>query len=219
MSKIGEHTVGDVYLSDKNGETIIFSGIFSIKDNLSSRMIGSPVESGRTVFDNKIWNPDTIEIEGVVLLSGVYIPSSEDNVNYAPLLSEMRGEELVDKLFKIEGSRSYETYTICTKYGARKNFVCERLTCSCVKDKFDAIEVSMSFKELITADVAYREYEGISRQTTVGKNPSNRDNRDTIRSGAKAINSLEGAAASGALLGLSGLASWGIGGIIGKFMK
>lgn len=219
MSKVGEHTVGDVYLADSKLETIIFSGIFSIKDNLTSRMIGSPVESGRTVFDNKVWNPDSIEIEGLVLLSGVYIPSSEDNVNYVPLFSEMCGEELIDKLFKIEGNRGYETYTICTKYGARKNFVCERLTCSCVKDKYDAVEVSMSFKELITVDVAYREYEGISRQTTSGKNPANKDNKDTVRSGAKAINSVEGAAVSGALLGLSGLASWGIGGIIGKFMR
>lgn len=189
---------------------ILLSGIFSIKDNLTSRMIGSPVENGRTVLDNKVNNPDTIDIDGIVSMVKYEVKDQIENPS---------GIEAIEQLQKIQKERSYRTYNIATKYGLRKNFSCERLTCSCVKDKYDAIEVSMTFKELVTADVAYREYEGISRQTTSGKNPVNKDNRDTIRAGAKAINSLEGAAAAGALFGLSGLASWGIGGIIGGFMK
>lgn len=152
----------------EGGDETIFEDIFSIRDNLSSKMISAPVESGREFFDNKVIMPREISIEGILPLGN----NGERN--------EGDANKIVQDIKKMFRDHSYKTYTIVTKTDVVENMMCSGLEFLNSKDMFDAVNISISFKELIIANEAIRESIGSKKST-----PANRDNNGTAQSGMK----------------------------------
>ena len=104
----------------------------SLACSSSCRMIGSPIESGKMKFDHKVRNPI------VVTMTGVAKPDS------FAVLKQVANVEI----------KSMDPSKVCTAYlkdgNVIPNLMIENFTSKATNDKFDAVEVSMTLKELMT---------------------------------------------------------------------
>jgi hypothetical protein len=162
--------VGQAMLLSTKGESM-WTLLFSIEDNMSSKIIGAPVETGVTVFDNKVIMPREVSLRGIITLG--HNGFENDVSGWTP-------ERCLEDLKKAFADRSYSTYSVVTKTETINNLIVESLQYSHTSEKFDAVDVSISLKELLVAKQSYRQVERVEK-------PRNIDNRDTISSGMKGI--------------------------------
>lgn len=127
---------------------ILMSCLNDIRDSNTSRIIGAPVESGKTLFDNKVIMPRRVEIRGSVTLVNLQCPNGES--------SQKTGEEIRDALVGMFNDQTYNTYTVVSKHAVIKNLICESLDFENNSQKFDVVDASIVFKELLIADARYK---------------------------------------------------------------
>ena len=144
----------------------IWAFLFTIDDSRSAKMISSPVETGKYVFDNKVIMPRVIDLRGIIPMA-----HNGDFENWTP-------QKCLDDLKKAFEDRSYNTYTVVTKTESIPNLVVDNLRYSYTSEKFDAVDVNITLKELITSKQSYRAVEPIDK-------PANRDNSNTTEAGIK----------------------------------
>lgn len=184
--------VGQAMLLSTNGESM-WTLLFSIEDNMSSKIIGAPVETGVTVFDNKVIMPREVSLRGIITLGHNGFES--DASGWTP-------ERCLEDLKKAFADRSYSTYSVVTKTETINNLIVESLQYSHTSEKFDAVDVSISLKELLVAKQSYRQVERVEK-------PRNIDDRDTKSSGMKAIgNTVANGGTGGSVWGASGGMDW-----------
>lgn len=165
----------------------LWAFLFSIDDNRSAKIIGSPVETGVTIFDNKVIQPRTVSLRGLLPMA-----HNGDFENWTP-------EKCLSDLKKAFENRTYETYTVVTKTETITNLVVENLQYTNTSEKFDAVDVSVSLKELMLVTQKYKQVNPIEK-------PKSRDDGSTIASGLKSIGStvISGGTA-GSIWGSSGM--------------
>lgn len=160
------------------------SSLTKIRENNTSRLIGSPVESGKTQFDNKVQMPKVVDVSGTVTLVNMKSPNGENQ------LRDYRS--IRDSLYKMFHDRSYNTYTIVCKHNVIRNMICESLEIDNTTDKYDVADVSITFKELMIAEAMYK-----------NTKPIRPDNLPTKDSGDKAISPMASyLSATGGILSL-----------------
>lgn len=162
--------VGEAMLLSTRGESM-WTLLFSIDDNMTSKIIGAPVETGVTVFDNKVIMPREVSLRGIITLG--HNGFENDASGWTP-------ERCLEDLKKAFADRSYSTYSVVTKTETINNLIVENLQYTHTSEKFDAVDVSISLKELLVAKQSYRQVERVEK-------PRNIDDRDTLPSGTKGI--------------------------------
>lgn len=167
--------VNEAILLKTKGNSEIWACLFRIDDNRSSKIIGAPVETGLTIFDNKVIQPRQISLNGIIPLA-----HNGDFQNWTP-------EKCLSDLKEAFENRTYETYTVVTKTEIVPNLIVESLQYSYTSDKYDAVDVNMTLKELLIANQKYRKVKPIEK-------PASRDNNMTIESGRKAAQKWLGSA-------------------------
>ena len=117
--------------------TINGEGVGDIKLYIAScqvasraRMIKHPIESGKTIFDNKILDPRTITIQ-----ASVY---ADDTVTKNSLRDMWR-------------NRSYKFYEVSTREATYKNLACNECTHTENTEKLDMLEYTIRFEEVLKA--------------------------------------------------------------------
>lgn len=154
----------------------IWACLFSIDDNRTAKIIGAPVETGVTIFDNKVIQPRVVSLRGLLPMA-----HNGEFDNWSP-------EKCLSDLKKAFENRTYETYTVVTKTETIPNLVVESLQYTHTSEKYDAVDVSITLKELLLVSQKYKKARPIEK-------PASRDNSSTIASGLKSIG--QGAASGG----------------------
>lgn len=155
--------------SGNAGQGIIISTINNIRDSQTSKLIGAPVESGSMVFDNKVIMPRKVDVNGIVSFV------SRTNGDRDP-------QAIFDAVEKMFSERSYNTFTIVSKSKVISNMICETCEITDTTDKYDAVEIALTFKELLVADASWR-----SKRID---SASSGDDNDTTSSGTKTASRL-----------------------------
>ena len=129
--------------------SILMSSLANIKETNNSRLIGAPVESGKTEFDNKVIMPLSVEVTGTVTVVNLTAENGEN---------EQRDyHSILVALYKMFNDRSYNTYTIVSKHSIMRNMICENLEIVNTSEKYDVVDVNITFKELMISKAAYKE--------------------------------------------------------------
>lgn len=152
--------------------SILMSSLATIKETNNSRLIGAPVESGKTEFDNKVIMPLSVEITGTVTVVNLTAENGEN---------EQRDyHSILIALYRMFNDRSYNTYTIVAKHSIMRNMICENLEIVNTSEKYDVVDVNITFKELMISKAAYKETK-----------PAREDDLPTKDSGNKGTSSYE----------------------------
>lgn len=146
----------------------LWAFLFSIDDNRTAKIIGSPVETGVTIFDNKVIQPRTVSLRGILPMA-----HNGDFENWTP-------EKCLSDLKEAFENRTYKTYTVITKTETIPNLVVESLQYTHTSEKFDAVDIAITLKELLLVNQKYKKASQIEK-------PSSRDNGSTVASGLKSI--------------------------------
>lgn len=121
--------VPEVYIDNQFGNAIDID-IVHIEVGKHAEAINSPVETGTKVFDNKVIQPITVDME-VVAEAG----------NYAI-------HNIIDTMLK---NRTYQFYTIGTKEGVYSNMMMVDASHTEEDSKFDKIVYKLQFVEILIA--------------------------------------------------------------------
>lgn len=157
--------VNEAILLNTDGSDI-WACLFSIDDNRTSKIIGAPVETGVTIFDNKVIQPRVVSLRGL-------LPMAHNGFdNWSP-------EKCLSDLKEAFENRTYETYTVITKTETIPNLVVESLQYTHTSEKYDAVDVAITLKELLLVNQKYKKVRPIEK-------PASRDNNMTKESGRKA---------------------------------
>lgn len=146
----------------------IWSCLLSIDDNRTAKIIGSPVETGVTIFDNKVIQPRAVSLRGLLPMA-----HNGEFDNWSP-------EKCLSDLKNAFENRTYETYTVITKTESITNLVVETLQYTHTTDKYDAVDVNITLKELLITDQKYKQIKSIDK-------PASRDNKTSTESGRKSL--------------------------------
>lgn len=154
-------------ISDGGG--VVLTSLMGIRDSLKSRIISAPVEDGWLTMDHKVRMPRTVEVSGTVS----FVAKTGGD-------KDKTADEIMGELRDMFEDTTGKTFTVISKSDVIGNLICESMDTNDTPDKFDAQDVTIVFKELITVDAAWRSYAGISE-------PAVGDNADTSKSGTKTL--------------------------------
>lgn len=115
---------------DGSGEEL--KGLKSMKVQIvkSARVIGAPVESGQTSFDNKVLDPTKVIVTGVIVID-----------------REGKFRETLKTLNSMWASRAWKFYFASDGFNSQGNLILQTFPTTRDVEKFDWISVELTFVE------------------------------------------------------------------------
>ena len=120
-----------VYSDNDWGKEVVGLKSMSIRIDENSDVIGAPVETGHTSFDNKVNRPATAIVSGKIILG------------------DDEAEKASDEIGKMIANRKFEFYSVCDGFYFLNNLILRKYSTERKTDEFDFIDVKLEFVEAL----------------------------------------------------------------------
>lgn len=121
-----------VYLDNNFSNELTGFKVMKVQVTDNSRVIGAPVESGQTSFDNKVIDPMKVVVNGIIVIdsSGEY-------------------KTTINKLKKMADNRNFEFYSVTDGMNQINNLILQTMPTIRDPDRFDFVQVEIVFVEAL----------------------------------------------------------------------